>query len=1005
MANVHNDKRAKSFIQKAAEQKAGATPREASWIDGLAAYYASSADEKTRRREYVRSLEKIVQDYPGDIEAKAFLALQIWMNSFEWPIPSHQAVDALLSQVFAVEPMHPAHHYAIHLWDGEKPERALVSAASSGQSSPGIAHMWHMAGHIFSDLHRYADSAWQQQASARVDHAQMIRDRILPDQIHNYAHNNEWLIRNLSHIGRVRDAIDLAKNMLELPRHPQLNTLERGGSSSSYGRARLLEVLSLYELWGELIELQNTLYLEPTEIEGEKEKALRALGAAYFSTGDLERGREQIEGLESLLKKARDARQAAAEDAEKKARAASQPDDKVLKAMSDAMQPFFDRLRPIETALSDLKGRQAAALGDYAAALAELEKAKDLRKEFLSLVHLKAGNKEKAEELARQAADEGKDEVHPLANYAHVLNECGKTEKAAETFNQLRALAGHADLDVPVFRRLEPLAKALGSPADWRLPVPMPKDVGVRPELDTLGPFRWHPPAAPGWTLPDTRGNQVSLADYRGKPLVLVFFLGSGCLHCVEQLNEFAPLAAAFQKAGISLAAISSEYDDLKFFPTFAPRDQNDWPFPILADKDAAVFKAYRAFDDFENMPLHGTFLVDGEGRMLWQDISFQPFTQGKFVLEEGKRLLRLHGREADAPSLTRAGDGAEKEKELAAKEAAEADSFSIPDAPPEELTKFIARVRSEHAAPTSAQGPDKDFAKAQRTIVKAAEKLLTSKPDEATRAAAAKAKLDSSILLVRVGDQAALGAIQKSLDEMKSNDRSKVAEETARQVLGSVKAYLMAGKLGPKHVDVAQSAARWIESCGGQALAAEAYREFGELISRSETRSLSLEGRRLQGAARRLTLAGQPAEIGGTLFDGRPIPTSDYDGKVTLLAFWATWQKQSISELDRVKEVYQKCQGRGLKVLAISLDRNKETVRSFLSAQKFPWETSFSDDLQATGWNQPMAIQYGVRELPVVILVGKDGRIVKSAPSVKSISEEMEKLLAPGIDAKRTRL
>ena len=40
--------------------------------------------------------------------------------------------------------------------------------------------MWHMPGHIYSDLHRYADAAWQQEASARTDHAYMMRDGVLP---------------------------------------------------------------------------------------------------------------------------------------------------------------------------------------------------------------------------------------------------------------------------------------------------------------------------------------------------------------------------------------------------------------------------------------------------------------------------------------------------------------------------------------------------------------------------------------------------------------------------------------------------------------------------------------------------------------------------------------------------------------------------------------------------------------------------------------------------------
>ncbi len=109
-----------------------------------------------------------------------------------------------------------------------------------------------MPGHTYSKLHRYQDAVWQQEASARVDHAHMMRDRVMPDQIHNFAHNNEWLIRNLVKIGRVDDAIHLAKNMLELPRHPKFNTLKKG--STKFGRERLLLVLSAYRLWDLMIE-------------------------------------------------------------------------------------------------------------------------------------------------------------------------------------------------------------------------------------------------------------------------------------------------------------------------------------------------------------------------------------------------------------------------------------------------------------------------------------------------------------------------------------------------------------------------------------------------------------------------------------------------------------------------------------------------------------------------------------------------------------------------------
>ena len=272
MANDNNEKRAKEFIKTAAEKKAGASPREVAWIDALAAWHASE-DNTERRRKYVQALEAIVQDNPDDVEAKAYLALQIWKNG-SWmtdskkqlPISSHQAVDAILDQVFAANPMHPAHHYRIHLWDQEKPARALVSASLGGQSSPGIAHMWHMPGHTYSKLHRYADAAWQQEASARVDHAHMMRDGILPDQIHNYAHNNEWLIRNLAFLGRLSDAIDLAENMISLPRHPKYNTLEKRGTSAGYGRQRLEEVLVQYECWEDLLgERAKVLFASATD--------------------------------------------------------------------------------------------------------------------------------------------------------------------------------------------------------------------------------------------------------------------------------------------------------------------------------------------------------------------------------------------------------------------------------------------------------------------------------------------------------------------------------------------------------------------------------------------------------------------------------------------------------------------------------------------------------------------------------------------------------------------
>jgi hypothetical protein len=54
------------------------------------------------------------------------------------------------------------------------------------------------------------------------------------------------------------------------------------------------------------------------------------------------------------------------------------------------------------------------------------------------------------------------------------------------------------------------------------------------------------------------------------------------------------------------------------------------------------TFKEYRAYDDFEKKPLHGTFLIDTSQHIRWQNISFEPFMYPNWMLEESIRLLGL---------------------------------------------------------------------------------------------------------------------------------------------------------------------------------------------------------------------------------------------------------------------------------------------------------------------------------------------------------------------------
>jgi peroxiredoxin len=272
-----------------------------------------------------------------------------------------------------------------------------------------------------------------------------------------------------------------------------------------------------------------------------------------------------------------------------------------------------------------------------------LEKCKDsslLSKLQKARIFSLVGDHAEAEKQARDLVKDSEGQILPLGLLVEVLFRADKKADARAEFERLKALAAWADLDVRPLQRLAPIATEFGAPADWRGPRTSAADVGVRPELDSLGPVRWSPTPATNWALTSASGKTLSLSDYSGKPVVLIFYLGSGCLHCVEQIQKFVPEATKFQQAGISIAAISTEPLDVLQGSVEKLSPKEAVPFPLAADPEMNVFKSYRAYDDFEDMPLHGVFLIDGTGLVRWQDISYEPFTDAAFLLDEAQRLL-----------------------------------------------------------------------------------------------------------------------------------------------------------------------------------------------------------------------------------------------------------------------------------------------------------------------------------------------------------------------------
>jgi peroxiredoxin len=609
MSNIYNARRAKEFVKEARKRAAKVSRRELLYLDALEAFYRDGSNDRSRRHALLHGLETVVQEFPGDLDARAWLALVTWQNASDG-IGSRQAVDIVLDTVFQVEPMHPgAHHYRIHLWDGVKPERAEKSAALYAQSAPGIAHAWHMPGHTYTGLKRYVDAAYQQEGSARVDHAYMIRDRVMPFEIHNYVHNNQWLCTTLSHIGRARDAIAVARNLVEQPRDPQKNGPNDGGSAQRSGRIRWSEVMIRYELWDELIEVTKSGALDWSSVPLEQVQHAYSLGLAYAAKNDEANLRRQVEALKRI-------------------------------AGADTKGP-----------LAELEGLELLARGEIGPAFERFARASGMGQEALARAHLAARNYGFAESTARKAVQQNAGQVPALATLVTILHDVGKDKDAREAYRTLEPLARWADRDVPIFQRLESLVARWKAEGGWTTsPNPPINHLGSdeaaasRIDLSTLGPAVWSPFPAERFASADTTGTPWSLNDQKGKSVVIIFFLGGKCAHCMQQIERFGQEYDGLKQRNVAMVAIST--DGLEAVKALKNnKDGIKFPMPMLADPKLDLFKRYRAYDDFEGQPLHATFLIDPDGYVRFQRISADPFLDVEFIKTESERVSRLVNR------------------------------------------------------------------------------------------------------------------------------------------------------------------------------------------------------------------------------------------------------------------------------------------------------------------------------------------------------------------------
>ncbi len=119
---------------------------------------------------------------------------------------------------------------------------------------------------------------------------------------------------------------------------------------------------------------------------------------------------------------------------------------------------------------------------------------------------------------------------------------------------------------------------------------------------------------APDFTLPGTGGRSYSLAEFRGRPVVLVFYPGDNTPVCTLQLNTYSREIEQFADLDAQVLGLSPQ--GIESHETFSEK-QGGFAFPLLADTDKTVGKRYGILGPL-GFYRRSEFVIDAAGVVLY---------------------------------------------------------------------------------------------------------------------------------------------------------------------------------------------------------------------------------------------------------------------------------------------------------------------------------------------------------------------------------------------------
>jgi peroxiredoxin/tetratricopeptide (TPR) repeat protein len=605
-------KRYKDFLKEAVRRKDSVTPRERMYIEAWDTAMAAEAAERVKTLN--RKLQELVLAYREDVEAETLLAL------FSIEAGNTLGTEMIIRDILRKAPDHPgAHHTRIHNWDGVLAEQAIASCQAYGRVAPGSGHSNHMPGHNYSKIGMWHEAARSMDAATRVELRYMNERLALPFETWNYAHNRNYLCYIQEQLGMAAASLQGASDLLSAPREPKRGKGPEYGTSDQ-GMVAQIRALIKFERWDDILK-PGTIRWRDTD----EEKLMRAFveTLAYTGQGKTVDARSRLAEMKEL--------------------------HHVLTEKNKGNGPPGETPANIE--LNAAEGLLCAAEGNLLDATRFLTEAAAIEKKqrdaeqysndppnaawpvnrLLGDVYLRAGESRLAIEAYERALKQERNDAFSLAGLAQACFKSGDREKASEHAGRFAYVWSGCDPGL----RWKSEVDALGLSAVPTAQTPAPERAYALDAQSDLGPLNWQPVAAPQLECTDTDGKSVSLAGCRGINVILVFYLGEGCPHCVEQLVAINGRATDWESENAVVLAVSSTPPE----KNKASEKLGKLSIRLLSDSDHTNARRFTSYDDFEEMELHSTILIDAKGRVHWKRTGGDPFTDMDFLLQSLKRM------------------------------------------------------------------------------------------------------------------------------------------------------------------------------------------------------------------------------------------------------------------------------------------------------------------------------------------------------------------------------